>query len=338
MPETSSSLARKGHAGVRVAAQRGAITLAGLLLMAGCSQPAPGGWSGYIEGDYVQVAAPLAGTLTRLSVQAGDTVVGGRPLFTLDAGSEVAASAEAQARLDAALAQAANTTLGRRAEELAVTRAQLEQARAQAQRAASDLLRQRQLFEQGFIAAARVDEARSADEQARARVAELQSALQVARLPSRSNEQSAARAQADAARQALAQARWREQQKTQAAPVAGTVADTYYRIGEWVAAGQPVLSLLPAGQVHARFFVPEPALATLAIGQRVELHCDGCAAPVGARISHIASQAEYTPPVIYSNAQRAKLVFRVEARPEGAGAAQLHPGLPVDVHQPAGGA
>jgi HlyD family secretion protein len=321
---------------IHTGAPRAAIALAGLMLAA-CSQPAPGGWSGYIEGDYVQVAAPLAGALTRLSVQAGDAVAGGAPLFTLDASNETAASAEAQARLDAARAQAANTELGRRPDELAVTRAQLDQAQALAQRTASDLLRQQELFAQGFIAATRVDEARSADDQARARVAELQSALKVARLPARRDEQAAARAQADAARQALAQARWREQQKTHAAPLAGTVADTYYRVGEWVVAGQPVLSLLPAGQVHARFYVPEPELAGLTLGQRVELRCDGCAAPVSARITHIASQAEYTPPVIYSNAQRAKLVFRVQARPDGAGAAHLHPGLPVDVHQIGGG-
>jgi HlyD family secretion protein len=178
-----------------------------------------------------------------------------------------------------------------------------------------DLRRQQDLHAQGFIAPARLDDARTALTQADARAAEL----------------SAASAQAEAASQALSQARWREQQTQQTAPVAARVSDTYFRQGEWVPAGQPVLALLPAGAVKARFFVPETEIATLAPGQAVTLHCDGCGAPIAARITLLASEAEYTPPVIYSNAQRAKLVFRVEARPALADAARLRPGQPIEV-------
>jgi len=91
-----------------------------------------------------------------------------------------------------------------------------------------------------------------------------------------------------------------------------------------------VVSILPPGNVKLRFYVPEPRLAALRIGQAVSVRCDGCAAPIAARITFIAPQAEYTPPVIYSRENRAKLVFLVEARPDSPDAA-LHPGLPVEV-------
>ena len=89
--------------------------------------------------------------------------------------------------------------------------------------------------------------------------------------------------------------------------------------------------MLPPGAVKARFFVPETELGALKLGQNVELRCDGCGAPIAARIDFIATRAEYTPPVIYSNAQRARLVFMVEARPDAKDGARLKPGQPVDV-------
>jgi HlyD family secretion protein len=189
------------------------------------------------------------------------------------------------------------------------------------------------LLAQGFVSASRIDDAQATVAQTSARVTELEAALKVAQLPSRPDERRAARSQAEAAEAVLAQSQWRVTQKQQAAPVAGQVADTYFRVGEWVAAGQPVVSLLPAGAVKARFFVPESELAGLTAGQAVTLHCDGCGAPIPARIGFIATQAEYTPPVIYSNTQRTRLVFMVEARPTPADGARLRPGQPVDVRR-----
>ena len=321
----------------RRAAWVAALAACAAALLAGCGERAPAGWSGYMEGEYVHVAAPLAGTVTSLSVQAGQAVAAGAPLFVLESQAERAALDEAEARAAGARAQASNTDTGRREDEIAVTRAQLAQARAQAALARSELQRQQQLLSQGFVSAARIDDAQASVAQTAARVAELEAALKVAQLPSRPDERRAAKLQADAAEAVLAQSQWRVTQKQQAAPVAGQVADTYFRVGEWVAAGQPVVSLLPAGAVKARFFVPESGLASLAAGQAVTLHCDGCGAPIAARISFIATQAEYTPPVIYSNTQRTRLVFMVEARPAPADAARLRPGQPVDVQRSSGG-
>ena len=305
--------------------------IAGGLLLSACGDPPATGWSGYAEGDYVYVAAPLAGRLESLAVQPGQTVARGAPLFTLDSESERAAQAEATARVDSARAQAANTDKGRRAEEIAVTQAQYIQAQAAATLARNEWARQQQLVAQGFVAKARVEDATTALNQAQARVAELGAALQVARLPARVDERSAAQASATAAVESLHQTQWRTAQKQQMSPAAAVVAEVFFRPGEQVGAGQPVVSLLPPENLKARFFVPEAQIATLSVGQAVQLQCDGCGTPMAARISRIATQPEYTPPVIYSNAQRAKLVFMVEARADAADAPRLRPGQPLDV-------
>lgn len=307
------------------------------LLLTACPRVPERLWAGYVEGDYVYVASPIGGALTTLAVKRGETVARGAELFALDSASERAAREEAQARAASAQAQADNADKGRRKEEVAVTQAQLAQARAQAVLAASELQRAQQLVTQGFVSPSRLDDARAAARQSQAHVAELEAALRVARLPARADERAAADALSDAARSALAQSRWREQQKQQRAPTDALVADTLFRVGEWVSPGQPVVALLPAGAVRARFFVPEAELGALKLGQSVELRCDGCGAPIAARIDFIATRAEYTPPVIYSNSQRARLVFMVEARPDAKDGARLKPGQPVDV-KPATGA
>jgi HlyD family secretion protein len=113
------------------------------------------------------------------------------------------------------------------------------------------------------------------------------------------------------------------------APSDAQVQDIYFRAGETVNAGQPVLALLPPANRRIRFYVPEPLLATVALGHIVGLSCDSCKAGLQARISFISSEAEFTPPVIFSEQERAKLVFRVEARPlDGT---NLPIGLPVTV-------
>ena len=101
-----------------------------------------------------------------------------------------------------------------------------------------------------------------------------------------------------------------------ASPATGTIQEVYYRVGEMVQPGRPIVSLLPPGNVKVRFFVPQATLPTIHISDRVTVHCDGCKAGLAARVSFISAQAEFTPPIIYSQEERARLVFRIEARPE----------------------
>lgn len=136
-----------------------------------------------------------------------------------------------------------------------------------------------------------------------------------------------------AARQhALEQADWQYAQKQQTAPEAGLVYDTYHRAGEWVAAGVPVLSLLPPEYMKVRFFVPETALGKIQPGTPVRIFMDGLKDPLPGKISYVSPKAEYTLPVIYSRENRSKLVFLVEAGLAPEQARLLHPGAPVEVH------
>jgi HlyD family secretion protein len=114
------------------------------------------------------------------------------------------------------------------------------------------------------------------------------------------------------------------------APVAGTIQQIYFREGEMVPAQRPVLSIMPPGNMKIRFFVPEPDLPKLRIGQEVRITCDNCAPDLTAKIYFVATQAEYTPPVIYSLDERNKLVFLIQARPSRPDS--LRVGQPVSVH------
>jgi HlyD family secretion protein len=113
------------------------------------------------------------------------------------------------------------------------------------------------------------------------------------------------------------------------APVDGTIQQIYFRQGEMVPAQRPVLSIMPPGNMKIRFFVPEPDLPRLAIGDGVRVTCDNCAAELSAKIYFIATSAEYTPPVIYSQDERNKLVYLIQARPSRPDA--LRVGQPISV-------
>lgn len=300
------------------------------LAFAGCSDAPPAGYGGYVEGEYVRIGAPLAGTLARLDVRRGDMVAARAPLFVLESEQERAARAEAEARVARAQAALANLEKGRRPAEVEAVRAQLAQAHAAAKASESDLERTRKLVAERFLPPQQLDSAIARRDSDRARVAELAAQVNVANLPARSDEIAAARAEVKAANDALAQAQWRLDQKAQAAPAAALVADTLYQPGEYVAAGAPVVSLLPPGNVKVRFFVPESIVATVRPGVMASVRCDGCDAPIDVRVDFVAPQAEFTPPVIYSRENRTKLVFLVEARATQPNA-QLKPGLPVEV-------
>ena len=176
-----------------------------------------------------------------------------------------------------------------------------------------------------------LDRARSTRDQASQRVAELEAELRTAQLGSRSDQVIAAGAEVRAREAALAKAEWEWSQKRQQAPKAGLVFDTLYREGEWVAAGRPVVVLLPPQNIKVRTFVPETLLGTIQPGHPVRVSVDGISEPVSGTVSYISPKAEYTPPVIYSQESRKKLVFLVEAVFPPDIAAGLHPGQPVDV-------
>jgi HlyD family secretion protein len=127
----------------------------------------------------------------------------------------------------------------------------------------------------------------------------------------------------------LAAAQTRLMRRKVLSPVNGLIQTVYFRPGETVPPGRAIVSILPPGNVKLRFFVPEPMLARIAIDDAVRFGCDGCPADLTGKISFISRYAEYTPPVIYSQQERHKLVYLVEAMP--ANPAALRVGQPVDV-------
>jgi HlyD family secretion protein len=287
---------------------------------------------GYVEGEYVYVASPVAGRLQSLEVARGTQVKAGAPLFRLDPSSEQPARDDAAAKLAQAKANLANLKKGKRPSEIEAIQAQLAQANAMLQLSAAQLRRQEHLIATHVASRETLDQAQADHARDTARVAELQAELETARLGARADEIEAAEQAVTAAKAQLAQADWRLGQLSQAAPKAGLVVDTLYRPGEWVTAGSPVIQMLPPENVKIRFFVPEPRLGSIQVGEEVKVRCDSCARGLVATISFISPDAEYTPPVIYSREMRAKLVYLVEAKPSEPGA--LRPGQPVDVTLP----
>ena len=301
-----------------------------LLLAVGCTRKQDVEWQGYAEADFVNIASSQAGHLDRLMVARGAQAQAGGVLFSLDTENESAACDQARAQLQAAQAQLQDMLTGKRPLEIDVMREQLAQARTEAEQSARNRTRDAAQWKSGGIPKQQWENSHSQFTVDEDHVRELTKQIEVAKLPSRSAQIKAQTALVSSYRAALAQAEWRLHQKTVTSPQAALVFDTLYRQGEWVNAGSAIVRLLPPQNIKVRFFVPEQAISSLHIGQNVVLRWDG-SQPRTAQISYISTQAEYTPPVIYSNETRAKLVYMIEAHPALEQAAQLHPGQPIEV-------
>ena len=289
-------------------------------------------WQGYAEADYVKVAPVEQGLLTAISVARGDQVGRGAPLFTQDDTHERAARDQAARQLGQAEEQLANLEAAMKPTEVTQAEANLVDARSTLERARADLKRGEALGRTGYATAQTVDQRRADYRSAEAKVQHAEAALAQARAPmGREQEIEAQRAAVAAARAAVEMAEWQLAQRTVTAPVGGRVADVLAQPGETMTAGAPVVSILPPENIFVRFFVPETTLSGLHRGDPISFDCDGCAPGLTGTISFISPTAEYTPPVIYSESTRAKLVYRIEARPRPDQAAFFNPGQPIDV-------
>jgi len=311
------------------------ITVALLVLsLTGCSDIPANLFQGYVEGEYVHVAAPIGGTLAELPIERGQQVTKDTQLFILERDFEKAAVNEATHGLQSAQDNLANLEKGQRPSEIASIQAKLKQAKASSALAKIEYERRVKLIKEKTISQEELDRSESDYDQKKQGVREIMAELTTARLGARSDEIRAAAAQVLQSEAKLDQAQWNYDQKAQKAPAKSLVFDTLYRRGEWVQAGQPIVSLLPPGNVEVRFFIPQTQVGSLKIGQQALVSFDGSSAPIKTAIYYISPAAEYTPPVIYSSESRAKLVFMIKARPALTDASKLHPGQPVDVVLP----
>lgn len=291
----------------------------------------PPAFLGYVEAEPLLVAPKATGRLVTLAVEEGAVIDAGDLVFALDDGDEAAAIDEAAARLERARAQLADLRAARqRPAQIEALEARRQEAQAALDLSRAELARQQRLNEQGVASQAQLDRARAAFRRDRSALVEIERQIEAAQLPGREAEIAAAEAEIAAGAAVLERARIALTERRVAAPRGGRVLDIYYRVGEVVPAGQPVAEILPPENIKVRFYVPETAVAALSHGQRVAIACDGCPGDLGGTITYIASESEFTPPVIFSRQERAKLVFLVEAR-TAEPAPALRPGLPVEV-------
>jgi HlyD family secretion protein len=263
-------------------------------------------------------------------VRRGEHVAEGAAIASLEADDATIAVSQAEAALGQAEAQLADLRLGRRPEEIAVLEATLRSTEAQNSEARRVLARIQDLFKRGIATQAQLDEASTQVEVADAAIGQAKANLAVAALPARPEAIKAAENQVRQAAAALDQARWRLSQRSIAAPAAGRIDDVIRNAGDIAGPSAPVVSLLPDGAVKLRVYVPEAQFSAVSVGSLLKVNCDGCAPGLTARVSYVSTSPEFTPPVIYSLETRQKLVYLVEARPEG-GSDSLQPGQIVDV-------
>lgn len=319
------------------ASRRSTVALFGAIavfaLAASCREKAELSFQGYIEGEYVYVSVPLSGLLEELAVARGEVASKGQRLFVLEHESEADAVREAASRLSQAQSRLEDLRKGMRPTEIASLEAQLTEAKSRLALAESQFARRQKLGKtsSGVISKEELERAAAELEADRARVAQLTADLETARLGARTDEIAAAEDHVSAQRAVLDQAEWALRRKTALAPDGGAVHDTLHRPGEWVAAGQPVVVLLPPENIKVRFFVPEPQLALVQVGQEFRIRFDGALREYEGRVSYISTRVEFTPPVIYSDERRAKLVYLIEGEFPPEVARKLKPGQPVEV-------
>ncbi|MER8864755.1 HlyD family efflux transporter periplasmic adaptor subunit [Mesorhizobium sp. M0751] len=298
-------------------------------LFSACAPAAPLA-VGYVEGDYVLLAPIEVAQVETIAVKRGDRVAPGTPVVTLENADAKIAIAQAEAALAQAQAQLADLQVGKRPEEIAVLKAQVDMAKAQAADAKRRYIRASDLFKRGTGTQADYDTASATLETANAQVGQAEANLAVGGLPARPETIKAADNQVRQARSALEQAQWRLSKRVLTAPSPGRVNDVIRYPGDTAGPTAPVISILPDGAVKLSVYVPESAFSSVEIGTLLNVHCDGCGSGVKARVSYVSPDPEFTPPVIYSLETRQKLVYLVEARPEG-DASALQPGQIVDV-------
>lgn len=302
-------------------------------LFASCETAAPFA-TGYVEGEFILVAPVAVSQISRVAVARGDRVEAGGVLVEMERRDTEIAVAEGEAGVAQAHAFLADHQEGKRPEEIEVIEANLASATAQAVQADRTRDRVTGLAVRGAATDSQKDDAVTAAQVAAAQMAQIEAELTVARLPARPQTIAQAKAALRAAEASLSRAKWNHAQRTLTLSEPVTVFDVIRSEGEIAGPSAPILSVLGDGAVKLRLYVPETAISEIAIGEILEVSCDGCLDSLTARITYIADAPEFTPPVIYSLENRQKLVYLIEARPtEGQ---PLKPGQIVDVALPGG--
>jgi HlyD family secretion protein len=314
------------------------------------AEPLPPGivsGNGRLEATEIDIATKTAGRVEDVLAREGDFVDAGQVVARMDTASLSAELRQTEAKIrqaESAATTAAALAAQRRdarasAQALIVQRRQAEATAAQlvAQReselafAQSDLKRSEELFAKGFIAAQRLDADRTRVRTAlaalaasRSQVAEAQAAIEAAQSQAREAESALAAAESQVAESKFSvEAAVAATEKIKAdiadatlrTPRAGRVLFRTAEPSEVLPAGGKVLTVLDVSDVYMTFFLPETVAGRVALGAEARLVLDAAKQyVVPARISFVASAAQFTPKTVETASEREKLAFRVKAQ------------------------
>jgi HlyD family secretion protein len=280
------------------------------------SLAAPATFYGYVIGEQVYFGPEEPGRLAELDVDKGHTVRMGAPLFAMDDVLEKALRNEADAAVTEAQSRLERLLVPRsQQEEIDILRARERSARSALKVAKRELDRAEDLPGESARVESQKDKAKAQKDAEKANYDAIRKQIQLAGSGAREEDAAIARSALKVAEARLAASEARLARKRVSAAVDGVIQEVYYRKGEIVPPGRPVVSVLPPNALRVRFFVKERSLPLFSVGAVVSVSCDGCGHPVTARVAFISQRVEFTPPIIYSNEERAKLVFMLEALP-----------------------
>ncbi len=306
------------------------VALLCALALFGCGR----GWrtpdgSGTIEATEIQVSSQVPGQLLALRVDEGTRVAAGDTIAVIDSADHAlklegarAALAQAQARLDLALA-------GARDENIEQARSMVRQAQAASDLASTNYERAKQLYDRGSVTEQQLDEANAANERASAALSSAEEGLAMLLRGNRKQEIKMAQTQVDQVSAQVGLAERAVEHCSVVSPSAGTITTKVSEPGEMVAAGTPIVTLSLLDDVWLSVYLPESRLSEVALGDTAYVTIDGDSRVFDGVISFISPEAEFTPRDVQTHDERTKLVYRVKIalpNPEGI----FKPGMPAD--------
>ena len=300
-----------------------------VVLISGCDKAAPTeAITGYVEANYIYLAAPESGWITEQAIELGSIIEKGQVVTQLDDDYQNLSLTQQQTITQQKQAQLADLTQGARTEELNVLRSQLHEANIQTELAKLQFTRAQQLHQDALISQAEFDSAKLTLASKNAKEVTIKQQIKVLELGARKEQVIAKQQEVKSSNFDIEKSLWQKNQRMIIAHQSGIVDEIYFRQGEFVNKGQPVLSLLLPRSKKVRFYLPQAKVVKLTLGKNISVVTQSSAL-AKATVSYIANSVEFTPPVLYDNTNRQALVFLVEATFNEPIA--LHPGQPVDI-------
>lgn len=304
-------------------------TLLAVCALVACDRDADNAVLGTTEWDRIALSAQANEPVIALHVHEGERVTVGQPLADLDPARtqrEGDAAAAEVARLEALLAEQLN---GERPEIVQAARARLQRAASVEREAASGFERAKGLRAARLNSQADFDLAQRALDSARADSAAARAELDLRLHGTRAETIAQTEAGLVGARARYAQAALTLGRLSAVSPRDGWVDAIPVRVGDQLAPGAPLITLLVGEAAHARVYVPERLRARIAVGTAFRVTIEGIDGEFAARVRWIRAQPSFTPYYALTGDDASRLTWVAELSLEGSAAKSLPAGLPV---------